>query len=157
MSIKDNVRQREIRNHGYLTAEILCNLKDQSKRIEERIKRNNSPEFVQHGIRRSALQQLDKADKSTVEARIDSTIKFYGKTLEIFINEYNSMQHKDEKTLSDLLYLYRIHRAKLNSFDAEIEFNNTTYTKNLGEMFVDEICKLNPLFIDILTPKIQSL
>ena len=157
MSLKESIRKREIRNHGYINADIICRSLETIERKKEEKAYKNTPSYIQTTIRNSALQQLDKADKSSVEARIDSTLKFYGKTLEIFINEYNSMQHKDEKTLSDLVYLYRIHRAKLNSFDAEIEFNDTTYTKNLGEMFVDEICKLNPLFIDILTPKTQSL
>ena len=157
MSLKESLRRRQIRNHGLVRADVICSSAETIKRKESDIKLKETPKYFQDCVRRSALQQLDKADKSTVEARIDSTLKFYGKTLEIFINEYNSMQHKDEKTLSDLVYLYRIHRAKLNSFDAEIEFNDTTYTKNLGEMFVDEICKLNPLFIYILTPKTQSL
>ena len=157
MSLKESVRQREIRNHGHKSAEIICNLQEQAKRKEERIKRNNSPEFVQNSIRRSALQQLDRADMSTTKSRIVNTIKFAHTTLEMFTNEYNSLPVKDEKALTKLIFNYRTHISKLNTFDNEVEFNNSTYTQNLTELFAKQICKLNPLFVDIITPKTHSI
>lgn len=157
MSLKENLRRREIRNHGYVSANVICDITERSiqKEIDNKIK--TTPKYLQDCIRRSALQQLDKADTSTTESRIKNTIKFANTTLEMFINEYNSLPQKNEKSLKALLYSYRTHVAKLNAFDKEVELNNTTYTQKLTDLFAEQICKLDPLFIDILTPKTHSI
>ena len=156
MSLKENLRRREIRNHGYVSADAICGIEERIKQKKEQEELKNSPIYLKDCIRRSALQMLDKSNTSSIEKRIENTIKFYNKTLEIFTFEYNSLDVKDEKALKILLYTYRTHIAKLNAFDNEVEFNGTTYTQKLTNQFALKLIELDSSCASILNLKQQN-
>jgi len=156
MSIKESIRRRTLRNHGYVSAGCICSENEtQEKNIkaaENRKQNIISPEAT----RRSLLQYLDTADLSTKVNAIKTHISFLNLTVMCFTNEYNNLQVKDKKALNNLLFNYKSHIKKLLIFDDAYQFNNTTYTKNLAEIFATEIIKLNPKFLHLLQPKTQS-
>jgi len=144
MSLKESIRRREIRNHGYVTA--ACVDHEGTKKIYQ-------PKVLPRNI---PLKELDHANSYIPDLRIHNTLEFFKSTLEIFTKEYNELPKKDERSLRALIRNYKCHINKLLTFDAEVEFNKTTYTKNLAEQFVLEIAKLNEQFLNILKPKQQT-
>ena len=157
MSLKESIRKREIRNHGYKSAAIIDSKNKIEKEKTEKALAEPTVEELQSAARSAILQRLDKADKSSVEKRIESTIKFAKETSDMFVLEYNDLKVKNIKTLSHLISLYKTHIAQLLKFDNEVDFNKTTYTKNLAEQFVVEIINLNDIFYDIFKPKTETI
>ena len=157
MSLKESIRRREIRNHGYRSAAIIDSKTQIEKEKTEKAIAGPTVEELQSAARSAILQRLDKADKSSVEKRIESTIKFAKETTDMFVLEYNALKVKNIKTLTRLISVYKTHISQLLKFDKEVDFNKTTYTKNLAEQFVEDIITLNDTFYDIFKPKTETI
>ena len=64
MSIKENLRRRNIRHHAYEAAEAAENVYESKKRLQQRMEEKNSPKVKQGNARRALLQQLDKGNQN---------------------------------------------------------------------------------------------
>lgn len=148
MSIKESIRRRGIRNHGYVTADCICSQKEHEEGMVKKAVNKEKIKTSLSTLRRIPLMQLDKSTKTSPEKRIENINTFLDATLKAFENEYSSLTNKDENALRKLLFLYKTHIKQLLDFDKK-----TNNTKKLTEKFIVAIAKIDTHFITVLKQK----
>ena len=119
-----------------------------SNKYQESVRKHKeTEEFKQSEKRAKLLQRLDKSNKKVDEqTKYANILQFVNATVDMIANDYNKLSNNEKQNI-----LYIIDVAKRYATHVKVIRNYTEnkweYGKNVLDLFVSRVRKINPKFI----------